>query len=153
MVNEGKKAFTLVEALIVVLFMGIMAYIAVPKLQFALVRKQKADTIAKKIATDLRLTRRVAVANAASNVSGYALNMTGSSPYSAYEVVNLSTSEVLESDTIDSEASCTGGSNFQFGPLGNLLTGSDTQLTVSAEGKIFTIDVVVGTGAVTYTEN
>ncbi len=148
-----KKAFTFAEMILVVLLLGIMAYIAVPKLPFALVRRQKADTVARKTITDLRLARRLAVSDAAVNISGYALNMTGGSPYSGYRIVNLDTSQVVDSHSIDSEVSCTGGASFKFGPLGNLLAGSDTGLTVSSEGKTFTITIVSATGAVKCVEN
>lgn len=148
-----KKAFSLAELVLVVLILGILALVAVPRLQFATLRRQKADTVARKIATDLRLTRRLAVGNAALNVSGYALNMTGSSPYSGYKIVNLDNDEVIESHTIDSDVSCTSGSTFEFGPLGNLLPGSDTQLQVSAEGKVYTLTVISATGAVQTSEN
>lgn len=148
-----KKAFTFAEMLLVILLLGIMAYITVPKLPYALVRKQKADTVARKIITDLRLTRRLAVSDAAVNISGYALNMTGGSPYSGYRIDNLDTSQVVDSHSIDPEVSCTGGASFKFGPLGNLLAGSDTGLTVSSEGKTFTITIVSATGAVKCVES
>jgi len=79
--------------------------------------------------------------------------MTGSSPYSGYQILNRDTSEVVDSYSIDSEISCTGGSSFKFGPLGNLLTGSDTQVTVSADGKTFVIIVTAATGMVKCTGN
>lgn len=141
------------ELLIVILILGIMAYIAVPRVQLATVHKKEADTTARKIITDLRRTRRLAISDAANNTDGYKLNMTGASPYSAYEIVNLDTSETVDTLAIDSDVSCTGGSTFEFGPLGNLKSGSDTQLTVAAQGKTFTIDIVSGTGAVKCTEN
>lgn len=149
----AKKAFTMAELILVALLLGIMAYIAVPRLQYAVLRKQKADTVSMKIATDLRLTRRTAVSSAAQNIAGYALNMTGVAPYSGYQIVNLDTGQIVSSRTIDSEISCTGGASFRFGPLGNLLPGSDTNLVVSAEGRSFTITVVSATGAVKCVEN
>ena len=148
-----RKAFSLAELVLVAMLLGVMAYVAVPKLQSAILHKQKADSTAQTIVTDLRLARRLAIAHAATNVAGYALNMTGESPYSGYQIENLDTSEIVETGTIDSQVSCTGGSDFQFGPLGNLLTGSDTQLTVSADGKSFTITVISATGAVKCAEN
>jgi len=119
--------------------------------------RQKADTVARKIAADLRLTRRLAVSSAAVNVSGYTFNMTGTSPYreydgyalhmegtpyySGYNIVNLADKEVVDSYSINSDIICTGGANFKFGPLGNLLAGSSTQLVVSSERKTYTITI------------
>lgn len=148
-----KKAFSLAELALIVLILGILGVIAVPKMQLGTLRRQKADTVAGKIITDLRLTRRLAISNAAVNVSGYALGMTGASPYSGYEIVDLATGQAVDSYNIDSQVSCVGGSSFRFGPLGNLLDGSDAQLTVSLEGKIFTITIVSATGEVKCIEN
>lgn len=145
---KSRKAFSLAELILIVLILGVLTAITVPKMQFATLRRQKADATAKKIATSLRLTRRLAITNAAVNVSGYALEMKGASPYSSYEIVNLKTSEVVDSYSIDSEVNCVGGRNFKFGPLGNLSAGSDTQAVVSADGKSFTINIVTATGMV-----
>lgn len=153
MKTRNRPGYNLLELIVVVLILGILAYIAIPRAQLAAIHRKEADTTARKIITDLRRTRRLAISDAANNTDGYSLNMTGSSPYSSYEIVNLSTSETVDTLTIDSDVSCTGGSAFQFGPLGNLKSGSDTQLTVAAQGKIFTIDIISGTGAVKCTEN
>ncbi len=148
-----KGAFTLVELILIVLFVGILAFIVVPRMNLSAISKQKADGLAGKIVTDLRRTRRLAISDAASNTAGFALKMTGSSPYTGYEIENLDTAETLDSYTIDSAITCTGGSEFNFGPLGNLLAGSDTQLSVSASEKTFTIDITSATGMVKCTEN
>ena len=148
-----KNAVTLVELLLIVAFIGICAVISVPKMNLSAVSKQQADCLAKKIMTDLRRTRRLAISNAASNTAGFKLSMTGSSPYSGYNIVDANSAETVDSHTIDSSISCTGGDEFDFGPLGNLLTGSDTSLTVSASGKTFTITITSATGMIKCTEN
>jgi len=151
--TTNKKALTINEILLVVTIITILAVIAVPKLNYAFISKQKADTLAKKIVTDLRRARALAISNAATNTAGFAVNMNGSAPYSDYDIVNLDTSSNVDSHTIDSSVTCNGGSVFQFGPLGNLLAGSDTQLTVSANGKTVTINIISATGTVKCTEN
>ena len=151
--RKPKYAFTVVELIIIVLFLGVLAAIAVPKLNFSAIFKQQADCLARKIVTDLRRTRRLAISDAAGNTDGFALNMTGSSPYTGYEIENLDTEETVDSHTIDSDVSCTGGDEFQFGPLGNLLSESDTELTVSVSPKTFTITITSATGMVKCTEN
>lgn len=152
-VMRKPNAYTFVELIIILLFLGALAVIAVPKLNFSAIFKQQADCLARKIVTDLRRTRSLAISDAASNTDGFALNMTGSSPYTGYEIVKLDTEETVDSHTIDSDVSCTGGDEFQFGPLGNLLSGSDTQLTVSASPKTFTITITSATGMVKCAEN
>ncbi|HPS54510.1 MAG TPA: prepilin-type N-terminal cleavage/methylation domain-containing protein [Sedimentisphaerales bacterium] len=150
---KGKKGFTLVELVMVVLFLGICAYVAVPRLSLAIIFKQKADSLAGKIVTDFRRTRRLAISDAANNTAGFALKMTGSSPYTGYKIENLNTAETVDSWTIDPSIACTGGDEFKFGTLGNLLTGSDTELSISADGRIFTINITAATGMVKCTEN
>ena len=146
---KTRAAYSLVELLGVVVLLAIIAAVAVPRLNFSATSKLEADTVARKIVTDLRRTRRLAISDAASNTTGFALNMTGSSPYTGYDIENLSTAETVDSHTIDPDLDCSGGADFQFGPLGNLKAGSDTQLTISASGKTFTITITTATGLIT----
>lgn len=150
---KERKAFSLVELIVVVLILGVLTFVAVPRLQYAAVHGQQADTIARKIVTDLRRTRSLAILNAAENTDGFALSLTGSAPYSGYRIVNLSDSSTVDSHSIVSTVSCSGGSQFKFGPLGNLKDGSSTQLVVSAEGKTCTVTIVPATGMVKCVEN
>jgi len=151
--TRQKNAFSLVELILVVIFLGILAAISMPRFSFSAVSKQKADCQARKIITDLRRTRALAISDAANNSSGFALNMVGSVPYSGYEIINLDTATAVDSHTINPAVNCTGGASFGFGPLGNLLSGSDTELSVSAPGKTFTITIISATGMVKCAEN
>jgi len=150
---KKRTAYSLVELIVVVVFLGIIAAIAVPRLNFSTISKQNADNTAWKIVTVLRRTRSLAISNAANNTAGFALNMTGSVPYTGYEIQNLDTSVTIDSRSIDSGINCAGGSQFQFGPLGNLLDGSDNQLVISASGKTLTLDITAATGMIKCTEN
>ena len=151
---KNKTAFSLTELIIFVLFLGIFAAISVPKMTFFIISKQKAETFANQVVTDLRWARRLAISDAATNTDGYALNMTGGGPYTGYEIVNLNTSTTITNGTfsIDSDITCNGGASFQFGPLGNRKPGSATQLTVTGGDKTFTITITL-IGMVKCTEN
>jgi Tfp pilus assembly protein FimT len=151
--RSQKTAFTLVELLLAVLFLGIFAYIAVPRMQTSLIERYKSETAAQKIVTDLRLVRNLAITEAASNTAGFALHMAGTSPYSGYTIVNLSNGRIVSTHTIDTKISCSGDSLFKFGPMGNLLDGSGTQLVFSAAGKTSTINLTPATGAAQCIEN
>ena len=95
----------------------------------------------------------MAISDAANNSTGFSLRLTGPNPYTGYEIVNLETLEIIDSHTFDSKVSVTGTANeFEFGPLGNL-TSTYTQITVSAEGKTFTITIITATGTVKCTES
>lgn len=155
-INTGdriKTAFTLAEMLIAVLFLGIFAYIAVPRMQTSIIERYKGKSAAQKIVTDLRLVRNLAITEAADNTAGFALQMAGTSPYSGYTIVNLSNGHTISTHTLDTKISCSGGILFKFGPMGNLLAGSDTQLVISAAEKSSTIGITAATGAVQCVEN
>ncbi len=143
----------MVEMIIVVMWLGILAAIAVPRLNRASILKNKARTTARKIVADLRLTRRLAISDAANNTEGFNLQMVGPNPYTGYTIENDDTGETVDYHTLDSEVTCTGGLAFLFAPFGNLKPLSDTQLNVSADGKSFTITIIPATGMVKCTEN
>lgn len=142
-----KSGVTLVELLIVVLIIGVMTFVAVPRMGFSIISGGKAQTTSQKIAAAIRYTRSLAIANAATNTRGFSLSMTGSGSYTGFEIVNLNTNHVVETGSIDPKVSCTGANDFRFGPLGNRLTDTDS-LTVSAGGKTFSVTVVSTTGMV-----
>jgi type II secretory pathway pseudopilin PulG len=150
--EKQTKAYTVVELIIVLLFLAAFAAVAVPRINFSAITKKKADTLARRITTDLRHTRTLAVSNGAINTAGFGLYMLGGGPYSSYEIRNLDTSSVVSSHTITPGISCTGGAIFKFGPFGDLFE-SDTSLTVSAEGKTYTITIISATGMVKCVES
>jgi len=138
-----RTAFSLIEAIVIVVILGAMAFIAVPRLNFAVLYRKQAHTVAKQIVTDLRRTRTLAITRAATNSTGFSLQITGST----YQIIDDSNGTTVDSQMIDSHISCGGGSQFLFGPLGNLRAGS-TPLTVSSAGRTYTITVITGTGIV-----
>jgi type II secretory pathway pseudopilin PulG len=149
-----KTAFTLVEVILVVLFLGIVAVIAIPRISYSGSSRQKADGVARKIITDLRRTRMLAISNAATNTTGFTLKMTGSAPYSGYQIVDDSNGTVVDSQTIDSRVSCIclATTQFGFGPLGNKRTGGPF-IRVSAQGRTYTITFTNATGMVRCTKS
>ena len=150
-----KTAFSFVEMILIVAFLGIFAVIAVPRFNFAIISRQKADTFAWKIVTDLRLTRRLAISDAANNTKGFELKIVGSPPYNTYEIENVDTHTTVASHTLDSgvSISCPAGPRFIYGPLGNMKAGSGTELTVSAGDRSFRITINSATGTVKCVEN
>lgn len=147
--TKKRNALTLVELIVVVAILGALAFIAIPRLQFTAIYRKQADTVARKIVTDLRRTRQLAISNAATNTNGFALNRSGLT----YQIVDGNVTPIPNGTfSIDPKITCSGGTNFQFGPLGNL-TGSDSQLAVSANGKIFTITITPATGMIRCTQN
>jgi prepilin-type N-terminal cleavage/methylation domain-containing protein len=148
-----KRGFTLAESIMVVVLVGIFVAIAVPRMKFSTISKLKAGLVTKKLITDLRRTRTMAIVDAATNSTGYGLRMIAPSPYTSYKIMNLKTSATVETFTIDPAVSCTSGNKFDFTTLGNPTPTSSTEIIVSAEGKIYTIKVANDTGRVKWTEN
>lgn len=153
--KHKQTAFSFVELIIVVMLLSIFAVMAVPRFNYAIISRQRADTVARKIVTDLRLTRRLAISDAANNTDGYELKLVGSVPYHSYEIENVDTKATVSSHTIDSSVTISNptGTRFMFGPLGNLEPTSATQINVSAEGKSFSITINSATGSIKCVEN
>ncbi len=151
--REFNRAYSLVELILVVLFIGIFAAIAIPRINFGIISKQKVDTVAKKVVTDLRRTRVLAITDAANNSDGFVLEMTDSGPYSGYEIINDDTGAVVDTYTFESDIVCSGDDAFEFGPLGNLVGGSGTVLKIASGGRSFTINIISATGTVKCTED
>ena len=151
MMREGHS---LSEIVVVVLILGVMACVAVPRLQWGAVDGANAAGVARKLATDLRRARAAALLEAAQNPTGFGVVMTGPpDQYAGYQIVNLQDSTVADSHEIPGSVRCTGGGRFEFGPLGNLADGSDTTIQVSGAGKTCTITIVSATGAVKCTSS
>ena len=147
-INKKLNAFTLTELIVAVLVIGIIAAVSVPRMNFSTIGKLNADVQSKKMVSLMRRTRALAVSNAATNSSGYRLSMTGGSPYSGYEIIDIGSSSTVDTGSIDSNIGCTGGSTFNFGPMGNRLSPTGTMLVVSDGGSIYNITVVSATGMV-----
>jgi Tfp pilus assembly protein FimT len=147
-----KPAFTLVEIILAVIFLGIMAVIAIPRISFSGSSRQQVDNLARKFVTDLRRTRMLAISNAATNTTGFTLQMTGSAPYySGYQIIDDSNTPgtVVDSQTIDSTILIS-GSQVSFGPLGNVRAGS-LMLQITAQNRRYVIFITRSTGMVKWT--
>jgi prepilin-type N-terminal cleavage/methylation domain-containing protein len=145
--KTAEKGFTLIELIIVVLIIGAITFVAVPRLIMATVTFGGTSTGAERMAAAIRHCRTLAISNANAYPQGFTLNMTGSGSYTGFQIVNVQTSAVIESDTIASGVSCTGSNQFKFGPFGDRTGGSGT-LTFSGGGKTYVISVVTSTGMV-----
>jgi Tfp pilus assembly protein FimT len=142
-----RKAVTLIELLIIVLIIAAMTFVAIPRFSMATAKAGKAAAMAQKIAAGIRYTRSLAISNAATNTQGFGLNMTGSGSYTGFQIVDLSSSTVIKTESIDASVNCTGANDFRFGPLGNRLIDSDS-LTIGGGGKTFSVTVTSATGMV-----
>jgi Tfp pilus assembly protein FimT len=147
------KAFTLAELIVTVVMLGALTFVAVPRLSFGSRAGRQAEVTARKIATDLRRTRSLAILHAAVNAEGFALRIKATTKGTEYEIVDLRTQAVVDVHTVEVDVSIGGRTSFAFTPLGALKEQNDPVLTVSGAGQTFTIRVTPGTGAVRCTED
>ncbi len=143
----SRNGVTLVELIVVVLILGVMTFVVVPRMGLSLITAGKTQTTARKITAAIRYARSLAISNAANYPQGFRLDMTGAGSYTGYQIINISTSDVNDTGSIDSSVSCTGADDFIFKPLG-YRAGDTDSLTVSGGGRTYVISVVTATGMV-----
>jgi hypothetical protein len=146
--NYPYRGHTLAEAITVVLILSILACVAVPRLNWAAVTGVTADAFVRQITTDLRRTRADAILHAGRNPTGFALIVSPEVPYHGYQIIDLRDATVVVARDLPPGVRCTGGKRFEFGPLGNLRAGSDTELHITTEARTYRVTVVPATGAV-----
>lgn len=147
--KNARTAFSFVELLILVIFVGVLAMISVPRINLGVIDKQRVETAAHKLMIDLRRTRRLAISDAAANPDGYGLVLKGAGPYSGYEIWNRKGPTRVDALQFDSCIACTAdGRNFNFGPTGSLLTGGGTTIRLTSRGRSFVVTVIPATGMV-----
>ncbi len=142
------KGHTLAELLVIVLIIGVLTSIAIPRLQFGTKDRKQAEVEARKIVTDLRRTRSLAILHAATHPAGFALEIHHQSNTTRCEILDLDNSEVVASQTLPAGVHCEGTSRLAFNGLGALTDPAEASLTVSASDATFEITVVPGTGTV-----
>ncbi len=136
------------EAVTVVFVLSLLTCVAVPRLDFGAVWGARADAVARRLATDLRHTRALAITHAARNPDGFALVMQGVEPYPGYQIIDRHDRVVVTACNLPPGVQCRGGRRFEFGPLGNLQNGSDARLGIRTEGKSYRLAIAPVTGAV-----
>ncbi len=145
------RAFSMAEMLLVVIIIGVLAAVAVPRFSMAAVLTKQDEALIRKLTVDLRKTRMMAIANAADNSDGFQLRINTSSPKS-YEIRNLQTGQTIETFPVDSRIAFSGTTQFSFTTLGALNPAASVQLTVTGAGKSWLLDIYGYTGSVKCTE-
>lgn len=149
-----QTGYTLIEVVMVVVLLGVMTAVALPRLNFAVVRQSVARAEARRLVADLRRVRSMALRDAAINNKGFEMVMESSGVCTGYEVCNLDSHATLYTYVFDDDVTVTAGTDkYDFGPLGDLTKGQGTEITVASEALSFTISFVATTGAVILTEN
>ncbi len=151
--RSTRNGYSIVELLIVSILIGILAAVSIPRLGFSVVFKSRAEAASLKLAAAIRRTRLTAITHAAENPAGYEIH-TGPAGYRITSLgpAGSNVAARVDSCQIDQRLSC-GDASFRFGPLGNLLQGSDSQVTISHGDTAFLISVTPATGMVQCVKN
>jgi prepilin-type N-terminal cleavage/methylation domain-containing protein len=149
-----KNGFTFVEIVVVVLILGVMTAVTIPRLHFGAIYQRESDIEARRLVADLRRIRSMALRDAATNSKGYEVVMNNTGVTTGYRIDNLNSHDTLDTYTFDSHVTVdAGGIKYSFGPMGNLTKGQGTEITVSFEDTSYTISFVASTGTVILTED
>ncbi len=70
-----RNAYTLVEMMVVAMIVGIMATVAIPRLNFDVIRRKSVDKEAHKLVGNLRRTRSLSLRDGATNTDGFRLRL------------------------------------------------------------------------------
>jgi prepilin-type N-terminal cleavage/methylation domain-containing protein len=134
------KGMTLIEVIMVMVIIGILCAVVIPKIGFTISSSASVNGGAYMIASDIRYAQEFAMAN---GVSKSVIFTSGSSVYTFIPTGNFDPSGRLPSGvTINNNFTIT------FNSLGEPTTGGGGSVTVSGGGQSKTISVVNYTGKV-----
>jgi len=152
-IRRNRAAFTLVEILFVIVVIGIVAAVVIPRSgRGDFYEYHIVQTTARQMVADLRLARRLAISHGSTNSSGYSFDLTGGSPYTGWRILDESDSSVVgEAKTIDPAVRVTGISNVAFDTVGGAsysATNITLQETKTPRDVDFEISITKDTGRI-----
>ncbi|MCK4519554.1 MAG: prepilin-type N-terminal cleavage/methylation domain-containing protein [Candidatus Omnitrophica bacterium] len=137
-----KKGYTFAEILFVIIILGVLAGIAIPRVGVDFAVKMKVKTAAQRLASDLRLTRRLAV----TNNENYKLSVDSSAK--KYSIYNSADEQTGITRSIDTDIIVSADKDFIFEALGNASVSSDTVISLLADENQADITVTAATGKI-----
>ena len=146
--NNSAKGFTLIESTLVVIVIGMIAVIAVPKMLS--MDRHVVNATARQMTADMRYARNLAVSNMADYVVRFS---TDGSDYTKYEIFRVGDATPVKSRDIPTdEVTCiaagTFADNLTFTHLGNTVSTGPIISISEPEGFTRTISVISATGRV-----
>jgi Tfp pilus assembly protein FimT len=153
--------YSLVELIVVMLFVGALALIAIPRMNYGLIKKGRAEGSAYKFSMDLQRARSLAIMNASTHPDGYAIVLTGGSPYEGYKIFDVTNMTDVEEFEFNGSVNCTSTIGYGisglpamvFGPLGNVTNGDGEISFSDDQGNSYVVSVVASTGMTSISEN
>lgn len=135
----NSSGFTIIEIIVVIIIVGILAAVVLPRIDFGATSSQASvNTAADMVASDIRYAQEWAMANRTSK----SITFNGSSTYTFSPAsTGMDPSGQLQGATVSSNT-------FTFNSLGEPTAGGGSTVTVSAGGVSKTITVTTYTGKV-----
>lgn len=141
------EGFTLVEAMIIVALVGIVTAIALPRFDAGLVAKLQLQNEARRVQSDLRLARRLAITNS----SNYILKVYPlTNEYKLYKGSIADPNQVGETRVIKSGITASGDDQFTFESAGN--ASAAATLVLTSGSYQYNVSVTAATGRVSIVE-
>jgi len=136
------RGYTLIELVFVIVVIMLVAMVAIPRMGLPFTVKMKVYTASRKLVSNLRYTRRLAI----TNNENYRLNVDSST--NEYEIYDSGDAQVGNTETIDSSITVSADKDFIFEAFGNADAASDTSISLTADGNQYDVTVTVATGRV-----
>ena len=148
--RSAGAGITLLEVILAAALLGILAAVAVPRLANSAIWAVKGEASAKQVAATLRLARRMAIDQRATEPNGFYVAGSGGS-YAVYEADTMQ--RAGEERHLADGWQFAAGFNTAFDPLGAATgsTGPDA-VVVQGHGKQWSLEITASTGAVRYEE-
>ncbi|HDZ61945.1 MAG TPA: hypothetical protein ENH40_02215 [Nitrospirae bacterium] len=149
---DSIKGLTLIEIIFVVMLLGIITIIAIPRFRSDFSTKQRVKSEAQEIASNIRYTRRLAVTDI--DATRYIIRFFyATNEYGIYRnsvnIANL----VDDFIPIPPEITASGERRIRYYPQGNCDLMDSGVIDISAGGHSYTITVQTATGRVRVIEN
>jgi prepilin-type N-terminal cleavage/methylation domain-containing protein len=136
----GEWGMTFIEVIVVMVIIGILSAVVIPRLDFASFSQASVDGAAQLVASDIRYAQEFAMAN---RVSKSIIFASGSGVYTFNPIHTLD-----PSGQIPSGITITNNFTVTFNSFGEPTTGGGGSVTISGGGQTKTISLVNYTGKV-----